>query len=518
MSYGRAISSFCMQATGSTCLVAAGSGGIVPLNKPAEVYNILSNTSTTTQVNSVVAGNKTFHYLANTNTLANLDYSASTIGVSSQCRFANDDCLLDVNSFNFNCSGGFAGRLPTQNGVGSSDTEETTNAAVNMVGDDVTAAAYWETSASTTPASTDNIYHTLYIGATLGTQTNVPPVGVILSESLESQAFILQCQASLFNFTYAVVNGTLQTFNATTLYNPSISALSNDMLYFNLLRPIRSGFIETPLIDGVSKVFYNNPNSSASVSSNSVNTVTSAEGSTLNASTADIASTTANLFSPQYNIGLLSSFAAGLNSTPNLAEQTRTTKLVARVPLAPFYSLVASMALFAAFAIVITLLAVCSHPVDNRDIQAQLGLTGLVLNSFETPRSEVLEDLDGMGAKKDDGVKIKEIDDLFNERHGPWHRRVGLRRNSDGGAMYSVWSAKAGAAPVRTDPVVAMIMHKQGAYAPVATKPSVNPYVAYHPPSPPSDLQQQQHQQSLLRPEYQARPDMRKPLPVPEMI
>jgi hypothetical protein len=115
----------------------------------------------------------------------------------------------------------------------------------------------------------------------------------------------------------------------------------------------------------------------------------------------------------QVSLGM--SVAAFVNHT-NIEEQVRSSILVARVPKAPLFTLMAFNFLFVFFGLVAFALALKSQPRLARDVQARLSVIGLVTNQFEGARA---------------GTWVSKVEDLFGEHVGDEQKsRVSLVRTN----------------------------------------------------------------------------------------
>lgn len=110
--------------------------------------------------------------------------------------------------------------------------------------------------------------------------------------------------------------------------------------------------------------------------------------------------------------------------TPALAAQERSSLLVARVPAAPLFTLVAANLLFVTLGVILTLIALSTSSGEVRDVQARLSIVGLVADRFE-----------GMKARRG----VESIDELFEERDGQRSTQVAIDRVAGGGYAYKAW-------------------------------------------------------------------------------
>ena len=107
----------------------------------------------------------------------------------------------------------------------------------------------------------------------------------------------------------------------------------------------------------------------------------------------------------------------------NLAEQTRESILVTRVPKAPLFTLVALNCVYCVLGLVLAFMALASHPADVNDVRERLSIAGLTAFCFE-----------GTRAKKPAEKKRQ----MFSEHEGTGSSRVGVERSGYEGWEYTV--------------------------------------------------------------------------------
>jgi hypothetical protein len=110
-----------------------------------------------------------------------------------------------------------------------------------------------------------------------------------------------------------------------------------------------------------------------------------------------------------------------VGAQPALEAQERTSLLVARILLAPLFTLVISNLLFVVLGIILTVIAITSSGKDSQDIQARLSITGLVADRFEGQRAK---------------LKVERLDELFEESDGQSSKRVVIDSVLEGGYEY----------------------------------------------------------------------------------
>lgn len=110
--------------------------------------------------------------------------------------------------------------------------------------------------------------------------------------------------------------------------------------------------------------------------------------------------------------------------SPALAAQERHSFLVTRVPAAPLFTLVIANLLFVLLGIILAVVALQSSGGEVREIQARLGIFGLVADRFEAQTG------------RDD---VEKMENHFEEKDGKGSMKVAVDRNNGGGYTYKVW-------------------------------------------------------------------------------
>ena len=132
----------------------------------------------------------------------------------------------------------------------------------------------------------------------------------------------------------------------------------------------------------------------------------------------------AQLFSHGMARAYLAPIAAQASPRPALSVQSRSSKIVTKVPKSALWILVIANLLYAILAIILTILALLVTSMDIHQLRTRLSVTGLAAHLFE-----------GEYAERD----VKDEKDLFEK--GDILKRVGVRRTETGGATFSVVKA-----------------------------------------------------------------------------
>ncbi|KAL8675091.1 MAG: hypothetical protein Q9168_000462 [Polycauliona sp. 1 TL-2023] len=136
-------------------------------------------------------------------------------------------------------------------------------------------------------------------------------------------------------------------------------------------------------------------------------------------------------FASAYDQAVVSVPAGVMQPIPAINVTRRVITQVARVPLAPFFTLIILNLFYALIGLILAAKAMLalSRGQSVRDAQARLSLTAVVAQSFENP------------ALGDDARSVSE---LYAERRGKVTRRVALGKTEDGGRRFQQVAIKSG--------------------------------------------------------------------------
>ena len=367
------------------CSIAIGGSSAYFINS-TQSLQVLNNVSEVATV-LTYESNPPFTYLGiPQNQVKNLDYTATTFGMTTQCKPVSSQCNLHQEGASttlYNCSDTWSGDL---GGTGPNwDTAYFTDSDMTSgnTGYGVPNPYYWGYAA----IDGTGIQSTSGSAGLIG---SLP--ADILGLTHGGIAFVLACTITQYEIEYDSVNGTVTRF---------VSTLSNDSVA-NVWQvpPTINGYHAAPKI--------------------------------LEATSTGIFSSTAqelaDTIALAYSQAALALGAQAVIRTPSLAVQERKSFLVSRVPAAPLFTLVAANLLFGLLGVILALIAITSSGGDVREVQARLSIVGLVADRFEGQRGR-------------DGVK--EMDDYFEEKEGHDSMRVGIDRNDGAGFAYKVWQKTA---------------------------------------------------------------------------
>lgn len=219
-----------------------------------------------------------------------------------------------------------------------------------------------------------------------------PQIDGIVGTQQGGTGFVVLCNTSVYDIAYTSVNGTIRSF---------LPAMSN----LSVSNIVAGNMAQTSIAGDYLKF-------SAAMSVGV---------------TATNAKDLADQLALSYSKAALAVFSNSIVPSAVPRARYRSSILVARVPAAPLYALIAANLAFEAAGFVLCYLALRDpEPVELRDVQARLGIAGLIADRFEQPQ-----------ASRD----AKDLQDVFGEFNGK-DVRVGMRRAKGGGWEYCVLVAE----------------------------------------------------------------------------
>lgn len=327
-----------------------------------------------------------FNFLTSADIDQKTDFQATSIGVTTTCAPISQKCKLYMDalgtSVSYKCSSGFAGNssLTATARGGSRYSVEShyffdANLSRPLVGNSRSNGA------DNATLSINPIY-SAHVGFGGGLHTNSD----IVASNGRNNAWILGCESTVVDMTFLWRNQVVT--NVT--YTPS-----NESLGGTIVRPM---FLDLSTV----ALILVSLSASSSTPSN-------------------LADAMANAISREMiglNVGIM-------EPRTNLQEQTREEFLVARVPVAPLYSLIALTLLYAIVGMVLAVVAFKSALGETKEVQARLTVAGVVAEAFE--ESERVR------------KRVRQVDDLFAERDGPGtSRRIGVVPAEEGGWRFEL--------------------------------------------------------------------------------
>lgn len=288
-----------------------------------EPFKTLNNISTENTISDLPSNSsQSLFFLSDASSSSKLDFKASSFAISTQCEIISVQCQQDGRNI-FDCTKKISNRVTSVTKVGFK---------------------FYDDSSLTQNISYPNysflnpLYFTVYL--IVGQQFG--PAGPdLLTGTLE-----FGCSSTIFDATYAWVDGSIAQFNVTPT-NGSIG-----------------GVMSAPFI-----------NDNANISQQAV---ISSMGR-LSTNYSDAVSLTAAAFS---HSALALSYI-GMEKRANIVEQTRSTLTLTRVPIIPFYVLVALNALYVLCTVLLAMAAmIWAHPTESTAVKSQLTMEGFMTAVF----------------------------------------------------------------------------------------------------------------------------------------
>ncbi|KIY02643.1 uncharacterized protein Z520_01108 [Fonsecaea multimorphosa CBS 102226] len=357
-------------------------------------------------------------------TPANVDYHATTVGVSTQCVPSSSRCDVrmsgnptDESSYVvFNCTENFRGVLGADPSI-SNDTllwthTDATTPDFNFKYDRNFQYAYFS------DAQLNTIYNSIGGNATNGGASGelalpddqlinpiflavaglVPVSNGPAGESLSKDrnllsiggafvAYTLNCSVTSYDVAYDWINGSINSFNFSQTRNGSILELAHGMQATGM-----------PALSQAQSL--------ASLSAS--------------------AEALGHSFANQHSENSLTLIASVMSPRMDSAEAIREDLLVAKISVAPFGFLVGSNLLYTIFGVVLIIRAWRLNSPDTRDMVARMSLEGLSAMAFEDTIEKRVR-------------RVEDVHDMFEEsRIGASSRQVGLKAYQGGGHVMFV--------------------------------------------------------------------------------
>ncbi|KAJ9611093.1 hypothetical protein H2200_004276 [Cladophialophora chaetospira] len=401
-------------------VIARDAGEIISLQRNVSSHNSIW----TIQDNDLKHGDLLILMPQIGNTPSNVDYRATTVGVSTQCSPSSKQCNVrmaggttaETSYVVFNCTDHFRGVLGASPSI-SNDTIDWTHTDPTTPDFNFKYDRNFQYAYFSDPAF-DTIYNSIGGNATnggasgalampdnelinpiyLATAGLIPVQNGAAGESLSKDpgvfslggglvAYTLACVATSYDVSYDWINGTIASFDYTATTNGSIIELAHGMQATGM-----------PALSQAQSL------------------------ASLSASAMALARSFAN----QHSENSLTLIGSVMSARANIAEATRENLLVAKMSSGAFGFLIGSNLLYVIFGFVLVIRAWQLDSPETRDMVARLSVEGLTAMAFE----DTLE-------KK--ARRVDEVNNLFEEsRIGDSSRRVGLKAYSGGGHIMFV--------------------------------------------------------------------------------
>lgn len=289
-----------------------------------ETFRILNNISTENIVSDLSSNSsQSLFYLADANSSSNLDFKASAFAISTQCEIIKTQCQQDGRNI-FDCTKNLSNRITSLTQV---------------------EFQFYDDSSMTQNISYPNysflnpFYFVVYL--IVGPEFGPAGPGLMTGE-LE-----FGCSSTIFDATYAWVDGSIAQFNVTPT-NGSIG-----------------GVMSAPFMN-------NNANISQQAIMSSM--------ARLSTNYSDVVPLTAAAFS---HSALALSYI-GMESRANIVEQSRSTMTLTRVPIVPFYILITLNAVYVLCTVLLAMaVMIWAHPTESAAVKSQLTMEGFMAAVFK---------------------------------------------------------------------------------------------------------------------------------------
>lgn len=299
-----------------------------------EAHLTLNNMSTTNRLFTVQHSGSTYVLLGDIRgTQASVDFMASTVALNTRCEVISKDCGLYGLEFPvYNCSSAFNGILDS--GANPARPRESVDLRTAHFNDTSlivpTDREFYLYDQNPSIIAMAAVVYDLYIALTPD-GTGYASVPLIFADYNDSDvvltdrgglSFVLRCNATLHDATYAFINGSFAGFMTLNKSNDTLSRIINTPQHENFA--FGTSYMKSGAI--------------SSMFSNSSQELTDKMALTYSRTALGIAS---GVFLP----------------TDNILEETWENILVAKVPFAPFYSLLAANFLFVFAGVLLFLVA-----------------------------------------------------------------------------------------------------------------------------------------------------------------
>lgn len=361
------------------------------LNNPAsgdvllnpDPMRVLSNISDTMMIPIHVESHDQYAYVANPQTarLSPLDFTVSTYAIQSQCTPVTSQCAKPEDVFGvstrFNCPFEFQGTVNTA--VGASNS--------------VAMAYFTDSTGSSNDTDATTIGNPYYYAAVvLSNMRNARPTVLqndpqVLEGGHGGATIVaLFCASTVYDVRYSSVNGTITNWKVSNSNSSTTMIVQGTQRRTDVGKP---NLIQAASIAGL----------------------------------ANSAQDIADQFALAYSQTALAVASGAFEPRDASASQMREQILVARIPKAPLFALVVFNLLLVLLGVILTTIALSALRGNTGEAQGRLNIPSLVAMLFE---------------RRVRGP-VKELEEMFEERHGERGPRVGFTRTAEGGWMFQGW-------------------------------------------------------------------------------
>jgi hypothetical protein len=339
-----------------------------------------------------------------------LDFHASTVGVSTQCSLITPNCNLrrtgsDDTETQFNCSSGFYGVLGLQPVLSHSgnvidpnvpplnwkpfqnfqygfytDPQLTQSYATGAFNSSTDALAL---SGQCVPDA--KLINPVYLGVAsrMSSLTLNNDPGVLEGQGESYIDLVLSCSYTTYEVNYTWFNGTVQDVSFAQSPNGTLAEMFHGS---QMYATITGGApdLELNILDAAQQ-----------------------------ANTTAFMQTWGNL----YSVKVLSAIAGYSTGRPSMQEQERTVFLVAKVPTAPLWVIIACSLAYVILGFALGFAAFKSSSSNVQDLAARLSLAGLTAAAFEErdgtgSHERIIKDADRAFSKQEDGTRRVGVEGL----------------------------------------------------------------------------------------------------------
>ncbi|KAF5684310.1 hypothetical protein FCIRC_4014 [Fusarium circinatum] len=347
---------------GCTLNSAAANTFLINSEPSLELLANVSSTNMVQQVADSTGRSYAFVGLRQANQNANLDYTATSFGASSQCQVVTNHCISEDGIIgpqaSYKCDfGPVQGVIPTT----------LVNAMVLTY--------FTDSSMKKNSSSLVSLPNPYYFTAIVSVNQNLgrnPNRGLIDDPDIASglhgsTLFALLCSTKVLDWKYTSINGSVTSFS----YSPSNASTTNIVMGTQGYTHVGDSYV--------------------------------LQQTSLDVWQSDTAQEVADRFAETYSRTVMGAIGGALLSAPAEEAQSRSSKLVAKIPKGPLACLLVANLLLVILGLFLTVRAFLASSSDVGDVQARLGIAALVAAHFEADKGE---------------AAVEKIDHMFQERNG----------------------------------------------------------------------------------------------------
>ncbi|KIW92386.1 uncharacterized protein Z519_07370 [Cladophialophora bantiana CBS 173.52] len=374
-SYGRGLIPLCYNQTWTAgdinqCIGGLQLPGSIHFDSASEATRTSMNLSSVNAVLTSTVKNKHFAYLTSAQRNSSLDFRARTYAMSTTCAPASKACHLQqiqwcnlengcalgqvqlTLGMTYNCSSNLYGDMNNNTGSSFMSGNGSSDGTKSNIGFFLQMFRQQEFSDPIGTVdgqmATPNPFY-FAVGARVATSDALSKDPEAIEDTDQyNYAFIFACTSTIYELEYTSVDGNVVDGN----YTRANDTLSNNAGWTLLQgRPLAQNALESAFFSGAQQV-----NTSQAF---------------------------ADFFAQQFSKTAVSMIAGITDGRLNTAEQTRQSRLVTRLPKAPFFALIILNLLYAVLSMLLAGMALASQPRKTRNIQARLSIAGLVAALLE---------------------------------------------------------------------------------------------------------------------------------------